>query len=457
MHLLFLICSLISTSQGTGVASETEIFLEGVSKSVFRPSLQHVPADPRASLRPPGPTVPAHPVLRVSLVGYASDASCGEDVFNAMARATYPERIVVAIKGHRALTSAGCVADYCARVAADPVLKTRLDSADADDDDECPFKAHIQVDVLVDTGDRPLWAMRGAQDPALTEGADFCLQSISYLQFVSSWDTALLADWLAIDNERGILTTVTQDASWLKKTELGYTSRKADLPLMCGRVLAGGRLRPRGAGSVVATGIPLLQTQYTSMFSFSKCHVDQAVPFSKEQDDFGRLARLWTSGYDMYTPARNLVAHDYAKLKLDDIGTGASDPREGPRIGGDLDKLRALDYGLAAEATALDSIEPMRSWESFLRFNDLWDDLEHLDTCHQLRWVPFDEELKASVAYTDDEKEEGTATESSRGLLEKMWGVLQLHPSFGLPYIVVLCLLIAWKIPLPAASSDKQL
>ena len=56
-------------------------------------------------------------------------------------------------------------------------------------------------------------------------------------------------------------------------------------------------------------------------FSFSKCHAELRVPYDANLiqiwtgEEFGRGARLWTSGYDFYTPTQPLIAHDYSPGK----------------------------------------------------------------------------------------------------------------------------------------------
>ena len=49
--------------------------------------------------------------------------------------------------------------------------------------------------------------------------------------------------------------------------------------------------------------------------SFSKCHAEKAIMNDPklnqifDGEEFGRGARLWTSGYDFYTPHKNYVFH----------------------------------------------------------------------------------------------------------------------------------------------------
>lgn len=63
---------------------------------------------------------------------------------------------------------------------------------------------------------------------------------------------------------------------------------------------------------------PLLSHGWSAAFSFAKCHLEEAVPYdpfsyyAMPVEQFGRYARMWTRGYETYTPTRNYVFHDYA-------------------------------------------------------------------------------------------------------------------------------------------------
>ena len=56
-------------------------------------------------------------------------------------------------------------------------------------------------------------------------------------------------------------------------------------------------------------------------FSFSKCHAEISVPYDINLiqlwtgEEYSRGARLWTHGYDFYTPTVPIIAHDYSPGK----------------------------------------------------------------------------------------------------------------------------------------------
>jgi hypothetical protein len=63
----------------------------------------------------------------------------------------------------------------------------------------------------------------------------------------------------------------------------------------------------------------LLSHTWNSAFSFSKCHLEETAPYDPftqyvfGAEQFSRFARFWTRGYDVYTPTKNILYHDYAQ------------------------------------------------------------------------------------------------------------------------------------------------
>lgn len=62
---------------------------------------------------------------------------------------------------------------------------------------------------------------------------------------------------------------------------------------------------------------PLLSHTWSPGFSFAKCHLEESAPYDgftpyvAGVEAFSRYARFWTRGYDVYTPTRNIVYHNY--------------------------------------------------------------------------------------------------------------------------------------------------
>jgi hypothetical protein len=73
----------------------------------------------------------------------------------------------------------------------------------------------------------------------------------------------------------------------------------------------------RGDGKVENLKKPLLAHTWSPALSFAKCHLEESVPYDglapyvAGAEAFSRYARLWTRGYDVYTPTRNIIYHNY--------------------------------------------------------------------------------------------------------------------------------------------------
>ena len=83
---------------------------------------------------------------------------------------------------------------------------------------------------------------------------------------------------------------------------------------------------PRNWGTkclVRGTKPKLTNALWGAGLSFSKCHAerktpnDPNLPYVFDGEEFSKAARLWTHGYDIYTPHRVYVFHDYKKSQED--------------------------------------------------------------------------------------------------------------------------------------------
>ena len=87
-------------------------------------------------------------------------------------------------------------------------------------------------------------------------------------------------------------------------------------------------------GKAIGLTQPLLSTTQSSSFAFAKCHYETNVPHDPfavqllETEKFPRFARLWTRGYDVYTPSMNIVYRDNAILHPLHHTTGHGDEGE---------------------------------------------------------------------------------------------------------------------------------
>eukprot|EP01034_Spumella_vulgaris_P023254 gene23254-29459_t len=167
--------------------------------------------------------------------------------------------------------------------------------------------------------------------------------------------------------------------------------------------------------SAVHLSSPILSPLYSSGFAFSKCHAELKAPPDPnlqvvfEVDDFTKFARLWTRGYDVYTPSKIVVAHDYEHALGAHPGAEALDPMRWVQNGMTPEFTRLLyDNSIKRVATLLAFPEGQKDLTALSlltsyglgnkRTLDQLIDFTGIDTrskqvfadrCVELQWVPF--------------------------------------------------------------------
>jgi hypothetical protein len=151
---------------------------------------------------------------------------------------------------------------------------------------------------------------------------EFCLQIDAHTAFTREWDELAKLEWHKTGNEFAILSTAPADMKEQQDYESWTGSKSGEVPRQCMLNILETSVPDfvsPADGKVSHLDKPLLSHSWSAAFSFSKCHVEETAPydpftphiFSAEQ--FPRFARFWTRGYDVYTPSRNIVDHDYRK------------------------------------------------------------------------------------------------------------------------------------------------
>ena len=83
-----------------------------------------------------------------------------------------------------------------------------------------------------------------------------------------------------------------------------------EVPHLCAIIWEGGHVRNQQAKAARNLARPKLSTLWAAGVAFSKCHAEREVPYDPftphvfDGEEFSRGARLWTAGYDFYTPRR---------------------------------------------------------------------------------------------------------------------------------------------------------
>jgi hypothetical protein len=164
---------------------------------------------------------------------------------------------------------------------------------------------------------------------------------------------------------------------------------------------------------------PLLAPLWSESFSFSKCHAekktpqDPLMPHIFDGIEFNKFARLWTRGYDVYTPSRTIVAHDDHEVMGKSApalnGKGPVNPLEWSHFGMSPEFAREqFEKGLHRAKTLLGmpdgekeaqgvslltryGLGTKRTLDQLIEFTgiDTRNKKVFGDRCKSLEWVPF--------------------------------------------------------------------
>lgn len=244
-------------------------------------------------LTPPSPIIEtgANPSIAVLLAAYR-DPLCGNSLFELFSNSKYPERITASVAQQNGPNDPDCLKEYC-----------KLDQ-------NCRKDQVTIVNVPLNKS-RGVMPGRYHQLYGLRD-EEFCLQVDAHSVFETQWDIIALEDWMLTENEMAVLTTYPNRAK--DKHKQKYT------PVRCstkfshqGQLVHGGN----SAHNVRLSKKPYLQPFFGAGVAFSKCHANWNVPYDPYMsflfggEEFNRAARLFTWGYDLYSPRRNFVYHYY--------------------------------------------------------------------------------------------------------------------------------------------------
>ncbi|KAL3784284.1 hypothetical protein ACHAW5_010104 [Stephanodiscus triporus] len=155
---------------------------------------------------------------------------------------------------------------------------------------------------------------------------EFCMQIDAAADFVRDWDDLAIRQWTSAGNEYAVLSNVPErDKNYMIAGRDNDDGVEAEVPRQCSIRIGSEGVPLYESGNVAdgkAVGLvrPLLSTAHSSSFAFAKCHLETNVPHDPfaaqllETERFPRFARMWTRGYDVYTPAINIVFRDNAAL-----------------------------------------------------------------------------------------------------------------------------------------------
>ncbi len=333
------------------------------------------------------------------------DNRCPATLYNLFTKAKYPERINIGVvQQWKFDEDDDCLEGYCKMVEE---LNPEMWKASGG---VCPHYHQVKVMRLDYRASQGPCYGRHFQSYMLRD-EEFCLQLDSHMDSILDWDKELMDEWGRANNEYGILSVYVNTIESLPQNgELAQ-----HVPHLCEITFTGqSKKEPRYENTRNVKGLkaPLLTTGYAGGFSFGKCHSWKAVPYDPglkkifNGEEFSMALRLWTSGYDFYTPDRVIIGHDYSGVKRE--GFRGAKPMEWVRnvpdgVQGEraksyehLWKLLGIgemgDPGLQ-EISEDYGLGNRRSWHQLQEFFGVnLTTLERFtDSCKNLEWVPFNE------------------------------------------------------------------
>jgi len=252
------------------------------------------------------------------LIASFRDQLCPRTLDNAFRRAENPQRIFVRVieqteSDSDLIDDAGCFARYCTDYNTNcqeykhQVRTIHMDAAKA----KGPTDARSKLSAMI------AWDYEHRNDPQQLDFVpvqlqDFCLQTDSHMDFSDNYDTELIYMHHRTQNDYAVLSTYV--------TDISQNNRDVrTVPNLC-MVTFTSTIRNWGTKECIQLVTPkLTNAMWGAGLSFHRCHAEINVPIDPYLDgvfdgeEGSRGIRFFTHGYDVYTPDRVLVTHDYQK------------------------------------------------------------------------------------------------------------------------------------------------
>lgn len=231
---------------------------------------------------------PARPRIFVSIASYR-DTECQWTVKDLFEKAAHPDRVFV-----------GICWQYIAEEDADCFLvRTRPKQVRV-----------IEVDARQSRG--VCWAR--AQIQGLWQGEEFFLQIDAHSRFAPGWDEMFLEMLRACPSERPVLSTYP--ASYVPPDRLGADN----IAIINAKEFDDNGVLAQGSRAVAQAEMPAVP-QATAFIGagtlFAPAGIIEEVPYDPHVyftgEEITLAARLWTHGWDLFTPNRCAVYHEYSE------------------------------------------------------------------------------------------------------------------------------------------------
>jgi len=319
---------------------------------------------------------------------------CATTLKSLFEKANDPSKIFVGIVEQNDPKDTKCIMKYC------KLHKVQIKPRFPHDPQnlKCPHYTQIRYLAVYDKGAKgPVYAR--ALTRRLIGDEEFCLQIDAHSDFADGWDEGLKREWKGTENEYGIISTIPPSFADVETNNIENVRR------MCHVNFAENgfpKFKKPTDGMVKGLSKPLLSHSWCAGFSFAKCHFEITVPNDVfmpqvfDIEEIARYVRLWTRGYDVYTPTTNYVFHNYGANP--EGHKGRDWPMNNPERKLSLERAATLfmnSKGLGAVEHAnlgLYGVGKRRTLEQIQEFMQL--DFEQKTVsntqCGDHSWIPYD-------------------------------------------------------------------
>lgn len=250
-------------------------------------------------------------VIHVLIPSFRDSELCSKTILNAIERAKNPGRLRFHILDQR--TREDQSTPTCVQFVEN---KQKESPGEAEWLKYKDFYDSVEFDAHKSCGPVPARAMLADRVQNLP-GSDFVLGLDSHMVFFADWDTNVVTQFFATKNEKAVITSypLSSDDPAFEKSGV---PDKEDHVYMNGFIFSGKNPRFRTAGNLgKLSDKPLLQQGWAAGFNFARLHSwqiagpDPALQGVFDGEEMHQYLRLWTHGYDTYSPNLDIMGHIY--------------------------------------------------------------------------------------------------------------------------------------------------
>lgn len=258
----------------------------------------------------------------IYIASYRDSTRCKHTLEQIFIQAAYPERIRVAI-----INQIDEKTDSrCAKAKPDQSCT----GSDYPENILCQY-SHLIDEYILDAklAVGPMFARHIGN--RMYRGEYFVMQTDAHMEFINDWDTNLINQWKATNNEMAVLTSTLGDVQNHYNLTTGWAIKETKTK-MCNTdfvkafennndmvFLAHGQ-QPSGYPESNNNGEPILQPLWAAGFSFARGHFivqvpyDQYLPMIVKGEEHNIGLRGFTYGYDYFSPQQSVLFHYYSGL-----------------------------------------------------------------------------------------------------------------------------------------------